>query len=442
MEPTSKSKSYSDLLVTLDNVIAEQEHRHLWLFLYSRRHSLLPLLLSPSLREKPKEEEDQLFDDAYKLFVKFAFDEFILSNFNSEKLTTPCNEFCMSLVYAFHRRNVPDGFIDPFFEDNLTEYDALINSLTSKEIAVVRKLHELTYKYGFLITELWMPIINTKELIDIFTSHYPETKKNIAFHNFKFVKKANHPKGIQISIGNFKSEIREPWDFVIFTNKNDTLSHVEIKVKSAWNIKGKQTIGDPNDHKIALYIDRNKCTASHALITLRLQIDHLNDYINGTLFIPTAEHIVNLKEAKALSRKEAIKKISSIIDRIRLSEGIVERRWSIEKNNVRRSIGIYLWDRINLTKDSKRSRKQLIKELAYELKDNTPKVLELYLGHFNKHNSENKSTIFGDLDKYFETVIREMEYDYSLTAHCIKNHEYLTLSDARGSAKRVNKKST
>ncbi|MBL1272851.1 MAG: hypothetical protein COB25_010410 [Oceanospirillales bacterium] len=161
--------------------------------------------------------------------------------------------------------------------------------------------------------------------------------------------------------------------------------------------------------------------------TLRLQIEHLNEYLSGPTLIPTSEDLY----IKNKDKKEIRKKLSNMIDGIRLSEGLISKRWTVYKSNVRRSIGLYLWDRVNIFNIPQKSRRTHIIELIHKIKSEDPETLNLYLGNFNEYNSDKETTKYGDLAEYQETVIREMDADYDLTDHCIKNHEYLTPYDVK-----------
>jgi hypothetical protein len=298
-------------------------------------------------------------------------------------------------------------------------------------MAVVSQLHELTYKYGFLITELWLPLISSAELMESFITKNLKIRDLDPIPSLVFTKKGNHPQGIQISTKEYPAEIDEPWDLTVFINENDKLSNIKEKVSGSWPNSGNQVIGNSNNYKIALYVDREKCKISNALSTLRFQIDHLDDYTNGLMIIPDSEKLASLEKKKAKAQKEMRRRLSSTIDRIRLSEGLISKRWSVDKSNVRRSIGLYLWDQMNIVKPSRRSRKNLITNLIDKIKYEKPEVLDLYLEKFNKYDSPEQTTKFGDSAKSLETVIREMEADCDLTAHCIKNFECLTPYDVK-----------
>ncbi|MDY6994537.1 MAG: hypothetical protein SVR94_18280, partial [Pseudomonadota bacterium] len=431
----SPSMSYSDLRNTLDERLAEQRHRHLWLFLYSNRHAHLELRRRHGPKDLVVQEPDQLIDDTFLLLEKFSPSESWQLLPSSEELAAELYEFCFGITYAFHKRHLADGFIDIRFEEKLAFYDAFIDKLSHDEIAVVSRLHNLTYKYGFLITELWLSLISSEELMEAFIMKNLKIKDLNPIPYFVFNKKGDHPQGIQISTKKYQTEINEPWNMAVFINENDNLSKMKEKISNSWSLPGNQMIGDFNEYKIALYLDRGKCKISSALSALRLQIDQINEYTNGLMVFPESEELTSLERNKAKAKKEMRRGLSSTIDRLRLSEGLISKRWSVEKSNVRRSIGLYLWDQMNIIGPLQRSRKNVVTDLIDKIKSEKPAVLDLYLGNFNKYNSPEQTTKFGDSVSSLETVMREMEADYDLTAYCIRNFEYLTPHDV----KKINK---
>jgi hypothetical protein len=438
MKRTSSSDSYNELLSTLNEHLAEQHHRHLWLFLYASRHAQPHLHRSNNLKKIDLVESNRLIDHTFDLLEKFVAEEHDLRVFDEDRLRAALHEFCFGIAYAFHRKIGSDGFIDHRFESQFDRYIGFFDSLTSKERRVVVKLHELTHRYGFPITELWMPLADPIELLKLFTEKHPKIEeREFPFPSFIFTKKGNRPKGVQISTTYSRPKIDKTWDLAIFVNKNDQVSHIKRIVEQVWNREGKQNVGDSESHVIALYVDRTTCSISHALLILRLQIDHLSDYTNGVIFTPT----LAFGEYDFWAKKEMHKKLSSSVDRIRLSEGAVSRRWDLGKSNVRRSIGLYLWDKMYIGDDSKPSitKRALIVGLIDELKSKSPKLLDFYHGKFNTKNFGTGTTKIGDTAEALETVIREMEADLNLTEYCIKNFEYLTPSDAKNDGKQNRK---
>lgn len=212
MEKTASSKSYDQLLSSLNESLAEQEHRHLWLFLYASRHAQPHLHRSNDRKEVDLEESNRLIDDTFDLLERFVTEQHDLSNLDEERLTAALHEFCFGIAYALHRIIGRDGFIDPRFEPQLNRYLGFFDSLTSKEMRVVEKLHKLTHRYGFPITELWMPLADPMELLRFFTEQYPKAEaRKLPFPSLIFTKKGNHPKGVQISTTYSSPEIDETW---------------------------------------------------------------------------------------------------------------------------------------------------------------------------------------------------------------------------------------
>ena len=435
MEKTSPSIPYTKLLKRLDECLTEQKHRHFWLFLYSNRHARLQLHKPNGNDDIDLHESEKLIHDALDLLAKFAPIELIQILPDEEKLEALLNEFCFCITYAVHIKHVTDGFTDIQFKDLLPTYDAFLDTLTEDEKAVSYKIHELTYKYGFLITELWSPSIDSTELMETFIKNHQMTEKIYSIPSFVFTKRSNHPKGIQISTNEYKAKIQDPWDLVIYINENETLSRVKEEVCALWLKPNEQVIGNYDDFEIALYIDRGICKISNALSTLRLQINHLYEYKNGPLAILPEKEFFYLEIKNPRAGKKIRRRLAATIDSIRLSEGLISKRWTVCKSDVRRSVGLYLWDRVNMLNTPHKSRKTHIIELIHKIKSEDPEILDLYLGKYNEYNSDEKTTKIGDLAGYQETVIREMDADYDLTDYCIKNFDYFTPSDVKSGRK-------
>jgi len=317
--------------------------------------------------------------------------------------------------------------------------ETFIDNLSSDEMAVVSKLHKLTYKYGFVITELWESAIDSITLIDAFITNDTKLERIEKFPYYTFNQRRRQSNGIQILTIEYPLELNEPWDLVIFFNKNENFSKIKENIIKLWKNTGNQIVGDPENYKVALYVDRKKCNISHLTYTLRLQADQLDDHNKYTMIFDSEEEIVLDKydiKNNIKAKNKMKKNLSSIIDRIRYSENIISKRWSIEKSNVRRSIGLYLWDQMNVAQASPKSRKDLIRDLIEKIKTDRPEVLEQYMKIFNKYDSLKNTTKFGDYPQHMETVIREMESDYYLTDSCVKKFDFLTPHDVKASSKR------
>ena len=335
MERTSSSMPYEHLREKLRETLAEQEHRHMWRFLYSSRHTHLQLIQPDAPEGLGEHERNQLIDDTVELLHQFDPPQTWQIVLPDRFLAEALHHFCFAMAYTFHRKHFADGFIDPNFEDLLPTCEIFIDNLSSDEMAVVSQLHELTYKYGFAITELWESAIDSKTLIDAFIKN--DTKPEIIekFPSYIFNQKRRQSNGIQIS-------------------------------KIEWRNTGTQFISDSENHEVIVYVDRKKCNTSQLTYILRLQADQLEDYSKLAIIEDSEEEDFLYKNdiKNNIKNKKKMKKyLSSTIDRIRYSENLISKRWSIEKSNIRRSVGLYLWDQMNIIKPSPRTRKGLITDL-------------------------------------------------------------------------------
>ena len=123
--------------------------------------------------------------------------------------------------------------------------------------------------------------------------------------------------------------------------------------------------------------------------------------------------------------------MATYIDQLRISEGMLSKRWEPNKNNIRRAIGLYLWDLINNPRSGIVNRKKAIYECIDFLNAEHPKALELYFRNFNSFTSPDQKQRFGELDTHFQTVVREMEADYDLTEYCIEKADYYTPAEVK-----------
>ena len=433
MKNYSKSKSYDELIDEWNELQLETKWRHIWLFLYSSRHAKLQQS-QPQVSKK----HDQLDAGLFKLLKKFD-PEGVRSTANNEHdLKKIYHAFSLLIIYAFHRKAIQDGFIDYRYEDLLSDYFSFMEKLTPKEMLTIESLHELSYRYGFIVTHLWDDLMESDILTNQMLNLYETGKRPSSLRKNIFIfTKEYHPKGVQISIPGFTSNINEEWDLIIYFNRQDTISSIKNQIENIWEMEGIKTIGDKNNYHIALHIKRNLCTVRRSLDILAAQIKHLDAYNLSLSNMSSPEKYTReMLDENPLLIKESKKNLENLIKNIRLSEGITHKHWGLDKNNIRRAISLSLWDHQNMYIDEQsdnQSRRYWIKEIIENLRKKYPKALDLYLGIFNEPNSPNKSTIFGDSAAALDTVIREMEADYVLTARCIEACEYISPYEAKKS---------
>jgi len=110
---------YEHLREKLRETLAEQEHREMWRFLYSSRHTHLQLIQPDAPEGLGVLESNQLIDDTVELLHQFDPPETWQIVIPYRFLAEALHHFCFAMVYTFHRRHFSDGFIDPDFEDLL-----------------------------------------------------------------------------------------------------------------------------------------------------------------------------------------------------------------------------------------------------------------------------------------------------------------------------------
>lgn len=432
MENLYNSIGYYEKQNEFEELLGEQKYRHFWQFLYSSRHAQQKFFQSHEF-----EEYKRLTHGALDLLKKFHPKALKSAHSDVESLAELLERFCLGVTYAFHRNNVEDGFNDIRIEPTVPQYSAFMDSLSQKEMDIVKRLHELTHEYGFPIMQLWLQQHISEDLMNEFISSSEDGHNALLPYFFIFVKKSSHPKGIQISISGYKHDIDDSWDLKIFFCENDKISHIKKSVDEAWDKDGIQTIGGKDNHFFALYIDRNSCSKNNALSFLDLQNRHLSNYFHSPLISPSPS-TPNTNMPKRIGKSDinnATKELERQIQSLRKSEDITYRRWNRIKNNIRRSIGLFLWDQNH--EESEKSRKSQIRDIIDHLKSNSPQVLELYLSNYNTPISPKSDITYGDQANAQDTVIRLMEDDYYLTDYCINQSDYFSPEDVKNANKRV-----
>ena len=238
-------------------------------------------------------------------------------------------------------------------------------------------------------------------------------------------KKDDRIKGVEISTSNFDSNIKINWDIAIYVSNDDKVSHIKQKLKAIWKEPNKHTVGNKNLHEIAFFIAKKDCSFSYVMNVIKLQIDAFKQYRHHmpVSLLPFTD--------KKLSRdmKEEIKKqkkaISSLSEQVRVSGKQINKHWSYEKGNIRRAVGLLLWDEMNSNTTS------AIEEIE-KLFDNQPKELfEVYHTLYNKPCPENIQNNLSSLSSVKETVIRELYCDIKLSERCIYDLEFHSPNDIK-----------
>ena len=116
--------------------------------------------------------------------------------------------------------------------------------------------------------------------------------------------------------------------------------------------------------------------------------------------------------------KREIKSILSFTEQIRISGKQANKNWSDEKGNIRRAVGLLIWDEMKRNDSSAR-------EEIEKLFDIKPR--ELFEMYYSRYNMDAFSGTVETKDK----VIRELYSDIKLTELCIRDAEFYSPYDIR-----------
>jgi hypothetical protein len=394
-----------------------------WLLTYSQRNFYLKYQ-TPEAADKYC---DTVFDSIKKLVVDYC-PEFNLD----EKIVM---DFINSIVYEFHKSNEKDNFSDLLYDVSLYEYGFTLERLTLDEYEFIREIHSLTVEYGFLVLLLISRLDDTL-ISDLFIKETFGKKK---FPLFPYPKKNTHPNDIQISIAPYKSKISNNWDLLVYCSVNQKLNVLEQQIKNIWGTDHQNQIGDKKTSDFALFIDSTCCTQRKAIMVLRGQKKWLEYRDQGGLVYFINEEGSN-KTKKVYPRvnsgsSKVIDDPKALLDVINYCENLNEKRWPVEINNIRRAIGIILWDQVNSNAFKNKSRRAFIIELIEKLESSRPEVLKHYHTSYDKKSQPQGNATLGSTHAVRETVIKGMQDDYKLAEYCILKAEYLPYSFLRKKTK-------
>lgn len=415
-----KSITNSEALKKLASIERENVYRDWWRFQYTNRY-FKQLLLDD---EVTNENVDRAF-----CWLTDTFDRFKSPGLYPDKQSTDyvigLFEFTNSLVYAYHKRTQADGFLDIRYEVLLYEHDYPFAKIPAEDIEFVEYLHRLTIELGYLVLPLdgrpdytasWEMFIDGEADFDP-TTMFAQT--------FSYPKIGVNPKGIQISTIYNPRKVEGVWDTVIYCSLDDTDSHLKEKVAELWEPGGKHEVGNSEDYDIALFIESDKCTPNSVLMALKLQV-------RWTLITQLGRSVAivdgkNKSESTDVRPHKKLKKLESdMLEALKLSEGLVEKRKDVEKDNVRRAVGLYLWDEIRWSSKQFKSKESLIKETVRSFEKDKLFVLEHYRGGYEKDMEDVSKGLTA-----FNTVVREMLIDLDVTDYCIKHGDFFNYNQVK-----------
>lgn len=399
---SNKSAYNDEVNKELEKAEGKLNNKLFWEYEYANRH----------VREFQLTDIDPLIDPLDHIYEKFFI--------RGRGYTEDSQEFksdMYSLIYAWHRSFVNDGFIDMYFERKLNSSRLILDLLTPNEVNIIKKIHELSHQYGMFILELCrLPTIMDSVLTYLLNNGV----KHNSFGKplFLLPKKDEKIQGVEFSVIGYELKVRKNCDVVFYVNVDDKISHIKQKLKDVWDAINPTALGDINNYNIAFFIERKNCTISYATNIIKTQIDAYKRYLKT----PITPLLHSLENTPSRDMKEAIKKqkknISSLTEQIKISGKQVNRNWSDEKGNIRRAVGLLIWDEMKRNDSSAR-------EEIEKLFDSKPKKLfEMY---YSRYNMDAFSGTVETKDK----VIRELYSDIKLTELCIRDAVFYSPYDIK-----------
>jgi len=322
-----------------------------------------------------------------------------------------------SLIYAWHRSFVNDGFIDIYFERKLNSSRMILDLLTPNEVNIIKKIHELSYEYGMLILELCrLPTIMDDVPAYLLNSGIKHTFFGKPL--FLLPKKDEKIQGVEFSVKGFDSNVKINWDVAFYVNDDDKVSHIKQKLKEVWSAPSQKILGNINNHKIAFFIERKNCTISYATNIIKTQIDafkrYLNTPITPLLYCPENNPSRDIKEVI----KKQKKNISSLTEQVKISGKQINKNWSDEKGHLRRVVGLLLWDKMQNNSSS------AINEIEKLFETQPKELFEVYYSRYNING-------FSGTGQTKDIVIRELYADIKLTERCIRDAKFYSPYDIK-----------
>lgn len=421
--------------------------RDWWLFQYSARHL--------KIAEEKSEEFSGKVSEALKWLLSFhektSKEEFSNHNLYFDDLAL----LERALISQVHKKlgYQEDQDIHNIIaqQKHIVFIEALHVSegIPEGELIELQMIHSIANRYGFLFSSL------TKELDDlenwdVFIAHKDEgVRKLEKLQDYVFQKKGACPKGFEIIPYGTSETPEKDYNLLIYLNVKKPFSAYKSEITSLWksyekeldlylephkkalgkNFKGKrkklvssfdlgetQVVRISERYDVAIYVDKRQCSSlDYVLEVSRLQRFWTRMYVG-------LEKNINLTSKIEQPSDKEIKEYSLNTRKwkqaVSYSEGLIEKQKNPDIDNIRRTIGLFVWDcsRYGETRNS------VIEELIHSLTDSHPEILDVY---------KNGYASLGGSYEDFNVVRLEMHKDVKVADKCIERTEFLSHEDVK-----------
>ncbi|MDV6316241.1 hypothetical protein [Idiomarina sp. HP20-50] len=449
-----------------------------WRYQYAHRYVIQTLLRLKKWESESIATFKWLETVAYKYGIIEKRENLTRSHYTAALL-----EMANCLVYSYHKRNQVDAEVNPVYEKLVAGYGFLFDRLHSDEVKTVKVLHDLTMELGFLVIPFylepdketsWMAFVerNGDELSRIRRSRlYPYPRYHLKV------------RGVDIVYAAHEREVTDNWDMIVYYGEKSKVGELKDQIEDRWEQESPVEIGNPLAHKFRMYVNRPSCSRRYVLKYLKAGIIGLAP-LNCEGFFPLIDeekprgraikreqrhpYKANIKkiigsEPKLVHKKTQYKKIEQwsrkinrenqqYSDALRLTDEALTQYLSLEQSNVRRAIGLRIWDRVaesrseslsqevdskdlksSVAKHTKAPGKNdtvggIISSLIKELAETHPELLEYYRKDWNSGDSA------ASAQTIMSTLKKRMRRDYQMTEYCIAQKGFFsTYESTRGS---------
>jgi hypothetical protein len=359
------------------------------------------------------------YKEVHQLRIDFINFFYRISGFDAWAIPpNMIEEYGYNLIKAWHLMRTNHGLPSGDLLVDVIEYVPIINELDNEDSSLIERIHGLSYKFGFPVLDFDLSAeCLSNQLIRKLQTTNPEELFELEEHPRLFYKEGPMAPGIhKIYTTDGPAAFRGEWDLAIYASIHDKPYHISNELKRVWELPSRQVIGDIQKSHIAFYIDRNTSRSRswvNNLVTLEIQ-----DFANFLLknYQPLPEEYEGRDSTK---NKRNMFYMKSIVEHSRVSQGLTHKRWDRNKANVRRTVGLYLWDNLNNNAKQKTIGSFITDLIEIYL---PPELLEFYHEGYNSQDENNAYT--SGLASTRSTVIAEMYHDLELTEKCISDYTY------------------
>ncbi len=340
--------------------------------------------------------------------------------------------FANCLVYEHYTKTAQPYFNCSRYDELLYHYNYPYRRVDKHHYDFIECLQSLTTQFGFLfLTFTGQPdrTLNWELFIDN-TLYFDHSKFSDLISAYP--KDGYGFKGLQINVRKYSDKVDlENWDLAIHFKFGTPILKLKKQLKGIYKSIKKQSIGDEESADISVYVVREQVSPSRVIKYIDAQLKWLKIREDAAKNKTNNRGINSLDDFGLQIMVKSEQDAKKILDLVKTSSGFNERMWPIDKNNIRRAIGLHHWDIIASTLDTNGEKiklEPLLKATYERLADEKPALLNYYR---HGYYCENTKKLNINTAEAYGTIISEMRKDYTMTVACIKSYSYLSPQETK-----------